>query len=98
MTKMTIPFLHLFKRKAVTEHPVVARIAPQPVEKPSSERLSKTVLPNAIQTVGQDDSSRRSNGSAMAGNEARAGIPFNSGGIPPAVALALEPNVLAMVA
>ena len=90
---MTIPFLHLFKRKPVTEHPVVARVAPAPIEKPSSERFSKTVLPNSIRTFGQDDSSRRGNGATKDGSDGRGAYSSNAGGLPPAVALALEPKV-----
>ena len=88
---MTIPFLHYFKRKPVEEHPVAAQVDPLHVEKSGSERLSKTVLPNAIQTVGQDDPLPRGDGRSSAGS--RTAISFNLGGLPPAVALALEPKV-----
>src|SRR6187455_1969703 len=80
---MTIPFLQYFKRKAVTERSVVAPVEPVPVEKPSSERLSKTVLPNSTRTLDESFPAARSG----------VGFSTNGGALPPAVALALEPTV-----
>ncbi len=57
---MTIPFLNFFKKvkdQALVkkEEPVVARKPATPVEKPSSERFSKTVMPNATRTLPPQD-------------------------------------------
>ena len=57
---MTIPFLNFFKKvkdQALVkkEEPVVARNPATPVEKPSSERFSKTVMPNATRTLPPQD-------------------------------------------
>ncbi len=93
---MTIPFLHYFKRKPVKEHPVVARVEQPPVEKSSTERLSKTVIPNATRAPGQDDPFPIGNGRSSAGS--RAGSSLNPSGVPPAVALALEPKVERVIA
>ncbi len=102
---MTIPFLHLFKGKA-KEQP--ARVPfPKPAlvaEKPSSERLSKTVLPSATRTVSAPDpfhvgarSSSMENGNGVSSTAVRT-ISLNSpaprtSDLPPALALALEPKV-----
>ena len=57
---MTIPFLDLLKKakarfgKAATPAPVVIQRAPV-IEKPATERLSKTVLPNTTRTVAPAD-------------------------------------------
>jgi len=111
---MTIPFLSYFKRgkgepKATVA--VAAKPAPPPLEKPSSERFSKTVMPNAARTVApQDPFQMAARSTAMGGQMATATavapapaaprtISFASPGpakprdLPPAVALALEPNV-----
>src|SRR3954453_319064 len=54
---MTIPFLSYFKKgkgsAAVKEAPVQPVRAP--LEKPSSERFSKTVMPNATRTLAPQD-------------------------------------------
>src|SRR3982751_2161912 len=55
---MTIPFLSYFKRNKGSE--VVVKEAPAkpvlpPIEKPSSERFSKTVMPNATRTLAPQD-------------------------------------------
>lgn len=56
---MTIPFLSYFKRgkaeAAKTNMPAASKPAPPPLEKPSSERFSKTVMPNATRTVAPQD-------------------------------------------
>src|SRR5881394_577919 len=58
---MTIPFLNFFKK--VKEQamfrkvqPVIAGQPVAPLEKPSSERLSKTVMPNATRALSPQDS------------------------------------------
>src|SRR5438105_8465950 len=58
---MTIPFLNFFKKvkdQALVrkEQPVVARQPGTPLEKPSSERFSKTVMPNATRALSPQDS------------------------------------------
>src|ERR1043166_4531549 len=107
---MTIPFLSYFKKgkgaAAVKEAP------PQPVlpplEKPSSERFSKTVMPNATRTLPPQDPFEMAARStalggqmpAVAASPART-ISFSPSSqaisaqqnLPPAVALALEPQV-----
>lgn len=109
---MTIPFLSLFKRGK--EKVVVAKEAPAkpvvaPYEKPTSERFSKTVMPNATRTISPQDPFQQmaSRSSAMGGAPAVATtvaprtISFadspsparTRAGLPPAVALALEPKV-----
>jgi predicted regulator of Ras-like GTPase activity (Roadblock/LC7/MglB family) len=58
---MTIPFLSYFKRgrnqpTAATERePVAPKAVIPPLEKPSSERFSKTVMPNATRTIAPQD-------------------------------------------
>ncbi len=100
---MTIPFLSYFKRskgpaKETAPKPVVA-----PLEKPSSERFSKTVMPNATRTLPpQDPFEMAARSTALGGQMPSAGtataprtISFSplSPDLPPAVALALEPQV-----
>lgn len=52
---MTIPFLNYFKKsKAAVKEPAPKPVAP-PLEKPSSERFSKTVMPNAVRTLPPQD-------------------------------------------
>jgi len=83
---MTIPFLSFLKKVkdqslAKKERSVAAPKPVAPLEKPSSERFSKTVMPNATRTwPPQDPFEMAARSSAM-------------GGLPPAVALALEPMV-----
>jgi predicted regulator of Ras-like GTPase activity (Roadblock/LC7/MglB family) len=105
---MTIPFLSYFKKGK--EQVAVAKEAPAaaPFEKPSSERFSKTVMPNATRTISpQDPFQMASRSSAMGGQPAVAttvaprtiafgdspGPAKTRAGLPPAVALALEPKV-----
>lgn len=108
---MTIPFLSYFKRSkaetkataAVTAKPVLP-----PLEKPSSERFSKTVMPNATRTVAPQDPFEMAARSTAMGGQATASAavappprtisfatpsPAKARDLPPAVALALEPNV-----
>ena len=115
---MTIPFLSYFKRSkgeaAATKQraAAAAKPAPPPLEKPSSERFSKTVMPNATRTLApQDPFQMAARSTAMGGQMATATAvapppassprtisfaapaPPKPRDLPPAVALALEPNV-----
>src|ERR1041385_2291253 len=110
---MTIPFLSYFKRGKVSAA-VKEKAAPvmPPLEKPSSERFSKTVMPNATRNLPPQDPfemAARSTAlggqmptvaTAIAPSPARTiSFPPTSQAIaaqqilPPAVALALEPQV-----
>jgi predicted regulator of Ras-like GTPase activity (Roadblock/LC7/MglB family) len=116
---MTIPFFSFFKRgkadaaaKASAAAAASKPVLP-PLEKPSSERFSKTVMPNAIRTVApQDPFQMAARSTAMGGQMSTATAvaplpaaprtisfaapgpaPVKSRDLPPAVALALEPNV-----
>src|SRR5688572_2163502 len=70
---MTIPFLSFFKKVkdqalAKKESPSTPPKAVAPLEKPSSERFSKTVMPNAIRTLApQDPCEMAARSSAMSG-------------------------------
>src|SRR5688500_6618334 len=111
---MTIPFLSYFKRSKVESAKASAPPAakpPPPLEKPSSERFSKTVMPNATRTIApQDPFQMAARSTAMGGQMAGATAvapppaaprtvsfaappPAKARDLPPAVALALEPNV-----
>jgi predicted regulator of Ras-like GTPase activity (Roadblock/LC7/MglB family) len=111
---MTIPFLSYFKRsKAAVKETAPQTVLP-PIEKPSSERFSKTVMPNATRTVAPQDPfemAARSTAlggqmpsvataTAVAPGQARtisfsphSPAPNVQQDLPPAVALALEPQV-----
>src|SRR3954462_10556323 len=56
---MTIPFLSYFQKRkgspAVKEQAAPAKPVIPPLEKPSSERFSKTVMPNATRTLPPQD-------------------------------------------
>ena len=107
---MTIPFLSYFKRdkgngalkeKAATP----AKPVLPPLEKPSSERFSKTVMPNATRTLApQDPFEMAARSTALGGQMPTATAPrtislgpsaptMSAHHLPPAVALALEPTV-----
>ncbi|MBA2430934.1 MAG: hypothetical protein H0V56_02315, partial [Chthoniobacterales bacterium] len=99
---MNIPFLSYFKKKPKAE-PVPA---PAPVQKPSSERLSKTVMPSARSHPAFDHAHGSGNGAVATtappvprtvafggGNGSGQSVIPASNGLPPAVALALEPRV-----
>src|SRR5256714_12340776 len=108
---MTIPFLSYFKRAKGTA--AVKEAPPKPVvpplEKPSSERFSKTVMPNATRTLPpQDPFEMAARSTALGGQMPGASVPLPSSprtisfsplsptsgrDLPPAVALALEPRV-----
>lgn len=70
---MTIPFLSFFKKvkdqaMARKERPAPAATPMAPLEKPSSERFSKTVMPNATRTLPpQDPFEMAARSSAMGG-------------------------------
>ncbi|MGI9086683.1 MAG: hypothetical protein ACR2HH_02915 [Chthoniobacterales bacterium] len=96
---MTLPFLSYFKRKPGKPVPVApVPAAPPPVAKSSADRLSKTVVPNATRSVGIDDpfneglSRPNTKGPSNSGGP-RVAFSMNTGGIPRAVALALEPKI-----
>src|SRR5438067_9103659 len=107
---MTIPFLSYFTRGkgngAVKEKPAApAKPVLPPLEKPSSERFSKTVMPNATRTLPpQDPFEMAARSTALGGQMAGVAvapartISFSPAmntqrDLPPAVALALEPQV-----
>ncbi|MEP6822863.1 MAG: hypothetical protein ABI946_10985 [Chthoniobacterales bacterium] len=84
---MTIPFLSFLKKKPPLPIPAFV-----PAEKKEDERLSKTVTPNAIRTMGAEDTF---DDEAQAGPApvVRPVVSFRPNDLPPAVALALEPRV-----
>ncbi len=105
---MTIPFLDLFKKltgrstaRAAAASPVAAVIRPK---RPDSERLSKTVLPNAARSFSNPDPFRSA---AVTAAVPRANVPLEisatkittsatrsrSTQLPPALARALEPKL-----
>src|SRR5881227_3745055 len=107
---MTIPFLSYFKKgkgaAAVKEKPAgPPKPTVPPLEKPSSERFSKTVMPNATRTLPpQDPFEMAARSKALGGQMAGVAvvpartISFSPAmntqrDLPPAVALALEPQV-----
>src|SRR6202011_1351029 len=95
---------------AVKEKPMApAKPALPAIEKPSSERFSKTVMPNVTRTLPpQDPFEMAARSTAMGGQATGASVPLPSSprtisfspltptsprNLPPAVALALEPRV-----
>jgi predicted regulator of Ras-like GTPase activity (Roadblock/LC7/MglB family) len=107
---MTIPFLSYFKRdkgNGAVKEKVAAPAKPvlPPLEKPSSERFSKTVMPNAIRTLAPQDPFEMAARSTALGGQmptatapstisfAPSGLTMSAHHLPPAVALALEPTV-----
>lgn len=116
---MTIPFLNFFKKVkdqavAMKGQAAAARKNVTPHEKPSNERYSKTVMPNATRTLGPADPfevASRSAGTSTAVPGApqypspSRTIAFGApppaprpSDLPPAVALALEPMVERVIA
>src|SRR6266487_254667 len=105
---MTIPFLHLFKRTRARLFPASAdslasRPIAVPATKPSSERLSKTVLPNMARKVAASGLVRTASSipamAKMPSMPAPGVVGFapppvspRSRDLPTAVALALEPK------
>ena len=108
---MAIPFLKYFK-KAKAEKTAASPVAPPPppIDKPSSERFSKTVMPNASRNVQSSTPAYQPPPVATAVAAAPGGprkIAFDAapppaaparGDLPPAVALALEPKVERVIA
>ncbi|HEY2615189.1 MAG TPA: hypothetical protein VGI42_05730 [Chthoniobacterales bacterium] len=104
---MPLPFLSYFKKAKSAEPQKSSAVKPAPIEKPSGERLSKTVMPNITRTIAAQEAyegTLPSQGAAMAGGPAAAPAPrtiafggspstAKSRGLPPAVALALAPNI-----
>jgi predicted regulator of Ras-like GTPase activity (Roadblock/LC7/MglB family) len=109
---MTIPFLSYFRRSkgnGAVKQAAPAKPTMQPLEKPSSERFSKTVMPNSTRVLPpQDPFELAARSTALGGQMPSVGttvspsssvrtIPFAPAAaprdLPPAVALALEPQV-----
>jgi len=102
---MTIPFLSFFKKVkdqalAKKERPVALPKPVVPLDKPSSERFSKTVMPNATRTLPPQDPfemAARSPAGTVSMSSSGTGPSAPTGArprdLPPAVALALEPRV-----
>lgn len=99
---MTIPFLSFFKKVkdqalAKKERPVAAPKPVAPLDKPSTERFSKTVMPNATRTLPPQDPFEMAARSPATVSMPSAGPSAPTGArprdLPPAVALALEPRV-----
>ena len=111
---MTIPFLSYFKRSkgnGAVKQAAPAKQTMPPLEKPSSERFSKTVMPNSTRVLPpQDPFEMAARSTALGGQMPTVGatmapsssafrtIPFAPAAsgprdLPPAVALALEPQV-----
>jgi predicted regulator of Ras-like GTPase activity (Roadblock/LC7/MglB family) len=114
---MTIPFLSYFKKgkgNAAVKEKAAVPVKPvlPPLEKPSSERFSKTVMPNATRTLPPQDPFELAARSTALGGQMPAvatavapaparTISFSPSSpaiaaqqdLPPAVALALEPQV-----
>lgn len=98
---MTIPFLSFFKKVkdqalATKERSVAAPKPLAPLEKPSSERFSKTVMPNATRVLPPQDPFEMAARSPVVGGQmpnASVLAPVRPRDLPPAVALALEPRV-----
>jgi predicted regulator of Ras-like GTPase activity (Roadblock/LC7/MglB family) len=103
---MTIPFLNLFKNIQKSRVKTVAK-APLRIEKPSNERMSKTVMPNSTRTVSSQDpfplaldssilsvADSTRDGRRMVSYTPNSSVPvMRPRDLPPAVALALEPDV-----
>ncbi|HKP05515.1 MAG TPA: roadblock/LC7 domain-containing protein [Chthoniobacterales bacterium] len=90
---MTIPFLSYFKRGKTDAAPKENAAAPKPVlpplEKPSSERFSKTVMPNATRTIApQDPFEMASRSTALGGTNGAATMVAPPPGAPRTIAFA----------
>ena len=107
---MAMSFFSFFKRKPKEEPVVQIAQAVRAVEKASGDRLSKTVMPNSVRTVAPQESasapaaSAKSAVAVMAGPAAPRTVAFGPSepsrptGLPPAVAVQLEPTVERAVA
>jgi predicted regulator of Ras-like GTPase activity (Roadblock/LC7/MglB family) len=91
---MTIPFLSYFKRgktdaATAAERGAVPKPVLPPLEKPSSERFSKTVMPNATRTVApQDPFEMASRSTALGGTNGTATMVAPSPAAPRTIAFA----------
>src|SRR5438874_10701473 len=106
---MTIPFLDLFRKltgrsATVTAEPAVPATLARIPKKPSSERLSKTVLPHATRSFSAPDPFRSAAGATptrtataplQLGSQRITAAPRKSqtSHLPPALARALEPKL-----
>ncbi|PYL36825.1 MAG: hypothetical protein DMF34_12480, partial [Verrucomicrobia bacterium] len=107
---MTIPFVDLFKKltgrgTAAGAEPAVIATPARVVKKPASERLSKTVLPNATRSFSPPDPFRSAAAGATTTRTASAPLQLGaqrvtaapkrsqSAHLPPALARALEPKL-----
>lgn len=100
---MSIPFAGLFQKlksgfRSAPDGVATVAVPPPPMEKKTGdEKLSKTVRPNATRTIAPlDPFDVASGAAARSGGPAagRATIPSGrSSGLPPAVAVALEPKI-----
>ena len=66
---------------------------PVPVDKPESDKLAKTVLPNAVRTITSEPAAAMQPGGSRSRMVAVGATARRSSDLPPAVALALEPRV-----
>jgi predicted regulator of Ras-like GTPase activity (Roadblock/LC7/MglB family) len=96
---MTIPFLTLFRKASgrflqASPKPSTHRLQGVRVEKPTGQKLSKTVLPNSTRSSAATDPFKAAS-LAPSINIASGPIPAASSrrGLPPAVALAMQPKV-----
>ncbi len=89
---MAIPFANLIeKMKArLRPPPRVTAARAMPAEKSSSEKLAKTVMPNTTRTIAPLDPFKVAAGAAPRSTSRPSARPS---GLPPAVAIALEPKV-----
>lgn len=95
---MNISFADLLEKLKMRfgRTPVASSPPPLPVavDKPQSDKLAKTVLPNAIRTIGPGDSAAAERSGGSRGRMVSLGAtPKTPRDLPPAVALALEPRV-----
>jgi predicted regulator of Ras-like GTPase activity (Roadblock/LC7/MglB family) len=100
---MTIPFAGLFQKlkagfRPAPEPSAAETMRPLPLEKKSGdEKLSKTVLPNATRTIAPLDPFDIASGALtrapIATGSRPSAPPSRSAGLPPAVAVALEPKI-----
>jgi predicted regulator of Ras-like GTPase activity (Roadblock/LC7/MglB family) len=89
---MSISFTNLIEKMKARLRPAPppTPIRAAPLEKPSSEKLAKTVMPNATRTIAPLDPFEVASGAAPRSTSRPA---QRSVGLPPAVAVALEPKV-----
>src|SRR5205823_15043528 len=94
---MNMSFLDLFEKVKARFRPArhlrCPPPLPAPVNKPESDKLSKTVVPNAIRTIGPDETSSPAPAGTRSHMVAMGATMKRAHDLPPAVALALEPRV-----